>query len=33
MGSPGFTRLRLRAFAYLPKDRFVEDLNLISEAI
>merc|ERR1712193_408670 len=28
MGSPGFSCLRLRAFAYLPKDRFEEDLIL-----
>jgi len=26
--SPGFSCLRLRAFAYLPKDRFEEDLIL-----
>jgi len=28
MGSPGFSCLRLRAFAYPPKDRFEEDLIL-----
>merc|ERR1712051_790319 len=28
MGSPGFSCLRLRAFAYLPNDRFEEDLIL-----